>query len=120
MLLQGLIRPSSRYLTRFPKAIQMERLVHSTPKMLTIGGNLKSALQNVTDIKHAPAPALFYGVSGLIPFTAIPAYMFQYGAYVPELAFTSLAYSAVILSFLGGVRWGSYVTNPEVIQTFKI
>jgi len=60
---------------------------------------------------------LFYGVSGLIPFTAIPAFMFQSSMYIPELAYAHLAYSAVILSFLGGVRWGSSISNPEALET---
>lgn len=82
--------------------------------MSSLSEEAKKALRNFSDIKHSPTPALFYGVAGLVPFTGIPAYMLQQGVYIPEMGFTSLAYGAVILSFIGGVRWGSAVSNPEV------
>lgn len=101
-----------RYLKQ--SVVSQQRQVNSSPTVCAISEETKKALKNFSDIKHAPTPALFYGVAGLIPFTAIPSYMIHTGVYVPEMAFTSMAYSAVILSFIGGVRWGSAVSSPEV------
>ena len=70
----------------------------------------------VSHLKHlasAPLPALTLGFSGLIPFTAVPAIMIQNGHFDPFMAQAQMAYGAVILSFLGGVRWGKIVT-PSV------
>ena len=108
---------SNRYL-KWITVCQAKKF-YTSPKVFTIGEEAKKALRNFTDIKYAPAPALFYGVAGLIPFTAIPTYMLQTGVYIPEMAFTSMAYSAVILSFIGGVRWGSAVSNPEVSSHYS-
>ena len=57
--------------------------------------------------RRPPAAAAALGALGLIPF-ALGAGLFGYG---PEglrgpALLTLLAYSAAILSFLGGVRWG--------------
>lgn len=118
LLLQGFLKPlchhSARYLRIHPAAMVQVGRLHTSAPAFKLSDDIKTSLKSIPDIKHAPAPALFYGFSGLIPFTAIPAYMFQSGAYIPELAFTSLAYGAVILSFLGGVRWGTFLTNPQV------
>lgn len=81
-----------------------------------ISDEAKKAFRNFRDIQQAPTPALAYGIAGLIPFTVIPVYMLSSGVYIPEMAFTSMAYSAVILSFIGGVRWGSAVSNPEIMS----
>ena len=77
--------------------------------------DVKAALKNFGDIKDAPPSALTYGISGLIPFASIPAYMISSGIFIPELAYCNLAYGAVILSFLGGIRWGSSLPCPEVL-----
>ena len=69
-----------------------------------------TALTVITDLKHlrhSPAPALVFGLSGLIPFAAAPAYMITSQSFCPDIAFAQLAYGASILSFLGGVRWGA-------------
>jgi hypothetical protein len=120
LFIQKLVNPlgnSSRYLkwntVCLSKSISTRKL-HSVPIESAIGEDAKKALRNFSDIKHAPIPALAYGIGGLIPFTSIPVYMLSSGVYIPEMAFTSMAYSAVILSFIGGVRWGSAVSNPEV------
>lgn len=98
--------------------ISQQQKLHSQPKWFSLSDETKTSLKNFTQIKNTPASALVYGVSGLIPFTAIPSFMYQTSMFVPELAYAQLAYSAVILSFLGGVRWGSSVSNPEVQQKF--
>ena len=103
------------FLNLAASATQHQKL-HSQTKWFSFSEETKTSLKNITQIKNAPASALVYGVSGLIPFTAIPAFMYQTSMFVPELAYAQLAYSAVILSFLGGVRWGSSISNPEVLH----
>ncbi|KAG0718411.1 Transmembrane protein 69 [Chionoecetes opilio] len=68
-------------------------------------------LDAVKQVRHSPTPALALGISGLVPFVAVPAYMITAGIYEAELAQAQLFYGASILSFLGGVRWG--LTLPE-------
>jgi hypothetical protein len=60
-----------------------------------------------------PVPALL-GYAGVLPFAALAlVVLFADGAW-PELARRAfLAYGAVILSFLGGIRWGAAArTSP--------
>ena len=76
--------------------------------------HINSTMTNFKDVVHSPPAALFYGISGLIPFLSIPAYMLGTGVFIPELAYSQLAYGAVILSFLGGARWGATVSYPKV------
>ena len=59
-------------------------------------------------------PALAYGLGGLVPFVTIPAHMVNAGVFIPELAYCHLAYGAIILSFLGGTRWGLTLPHPQV------
>lgn len=61
---------------------------------------------DMKSMKQAPKPALYLGLSGLIPFVAAPLVMAAVELYVPEIAFAQVAYGATIVSFLGGVRWG--------------
>ncbi|XP_043098894.1 transmembrane protein 69-like [Puntigrus tetrazona] len=58
------------------------------------------------DLKKAPKPALYLGLSGLVPFVAAPLLMAATELYLPDVAFAQVAYGASIVSFLGGVRWG--------------
>lgn len=59
-----------------------------------------------------PKSVLAYGLLGLIPFLAPPLL----GAWVPAhsgfLGLIALGYGALILSFLGGARWGLEVAGP--------
>ncbi len=59
-----------------------------------------------------PPAILIYGVLGLVPFLAPP----MIGVAMPTLAdyaATALAaYGALILSFLGGARWGLAIGKP--------
>ncbi|UJR28815.1 hypothetical protein I4U23_010039 [Adineta vaga] len=64
-------------------------------------------------LKDAPTAPLSLGVLGLIPFAAVPVYMYSTGIYSPDLAFTQLAYSASILSFIGGIRWGKLLEQSN-------
>ncbi|XP_065154195.1 transmembrane protein 69 [Paramisgurnus dabryanus] len=61
---------------------------------------------DMRDLKKAPRPALYLGLSGLIPFVSAPLLMAVSEVYLPEVAFAQVAYGASIVSFLGGVRWG--------------
>jgi hypothetical protein len=64
-------------------------------------------------LPQAPTVPLSFGVLGLVPFAAVPLYMFSTGVYLPDLAFTQLAYSASILSYLGGIRWGTLLEKSN-------
>ncbi|WP_353216013.1 DUF3429 domain-containing protein [Sandarakinorhabdus sp.] len=59
-----------------------------------------------------PAAVLFYGFAGLIPFLAPPLLTLlwpeQRGLFEQAL----LWWAAIILSFLGGARWGAAVQAP--------
>ncbi len=53
--------------------------------------------------------AWILGLAGLVPFVA-GAWMIATGSEViplPDVPFAVLAYGAIILSFLGGIRWGA-------------
>ena len=59
--------------------------------------------------RKIPAAALLLGCGGLLPFLATPIALGT-GRIEGELVFNAFgAYSAVILSFLGGIRWGQGV-----------
>ena len=93
-------------LSRQPR---LQTFCTSRQKCQSLGSHLWS-------LKSGPAPALSLGAAGLIPFVSAPAYMFQMNEFVPILAEGQLAYGAVILSFLGGVRWGKLVTPGSLIK----
>ena len=65
-------------------------------------------------LTQAPAPALTLGLAGVIPFCAAPAYMMNNGLFCPLLASWHVGYGAVILSFIGGVRWGMAVEAKSI------
>jgi Protein of unknown function (DUF3429) len=65
----------------------------------------------LAEVERIPRPALWLGLLGAIPFLA--GAISQWAAlarvgHVPVLA-ASLLYGAVILSFLGGIRWGTAI-----------
>ena len=65
-------------------------------------------------MNRAPIPRsiLAYGLMGLIPFLAPPLLTAAIPAHGGFLALIALAYGALILSFLGGARWGLAVATP--------
>lgn len=78
-----------------------------------------TALTVIKDLKHlksSPTPALVLGLSGVIPFLAPPLYMGMTGSFVASLAYSQVAYGAVILSFVGAVRWGMALSDNEVVR----
>ena len=69
-----------------------------------------------------PTPALVLGVGGLLPFISaallvwLPQILIQ-DRNVAQLAVVALgAYGAVILSFLGGVRWGRLLFDDASLE----
>lgn len=68
--------------------------------------------------RSIPRVALILGVAGLIPF-ALSAFLSVRLDTTSSLALTSLAaYAAVILSFLGGVRWGVLLSDRQRFDAF--
>jgi hypothetical protein len=59
-----------------------------------------------------PRTVLVYGLFGLIPFAAPPLISLITPAHAEILGLVALVYGALILSFLGGARWGNEVTRP--------
>ncbi|XP_074640972.1 transmembrane protein 69-like [Tubulanus polymorphus] len=95
------------------------KLIHTTPTKQIEEDHKTKALTIFKDlhkVRHSPLPALTLGLSGLIPFVAVPGCMIFMQTYCPELAFAQVAYGASILSFLGGVRWGLTLHTGGQIQ----
>jgi len=100
----------SRHLKRFPAACHystFNRCINPNT------GSTPLTIKTVCPARHSsngvipPLPALTLGVSGLIPFFAPPLYMmYNDWLFCGDGEFMHLVYSASILSFLGGVRWG--------------
>src|SRR5207302_9021219 len=64
-------------------------------------------------LKDTPIAPLSLGLLGLIPFAAVPIYMYSTGIYLLDLAFTQLAYSASVISFTGGIKWGTLLEESN-------
>ena len=63
-----------------------------------------------------PRPAWVLGLGGLIPFIVAAAISWAPVADVRQTALVALAaYAAVILSFLGGVRWGALLRDEAAL-----
>ncbi len=60
-----------------------------------------------------PRSILVYGLLGLIPFLAPPLLSLWVPAHGAFLALVALGYAALILSFLGGARWGAEAQQPR-------
>ncbi|MEM8795487.1 MAG: DUF3429 domain-containing protein [Pseudomonadota bacterium] len=72
--------------------------------------------QPIGNDTQIPTAALWLGLTGLIPFIAGTLLVFMGGAgivAVPQAELFLTAYGAVILSFLGGVRWGLALADPN-------
>ncbi len=62
-----------------------------------------------------PLSALVLGLAGLLPFLACAVSQWTSMPFLPPadgLRF-GIAYGAIILSFLGGIRWGTGLSTPE-------
>jgi len=85
----------------------LQRLPRLQSRELSVWGGVK-------EFRHTPLPALVLGVGGLVPFVAPPLYMMYYsGQYCTVLEQAHLTYGAIILSFIGGVRWGLTLAHPS-------
>lgn len=64
-----------------------------------------------------PLPALLLGLAGLIPFvaSAIASVVLE-APFRDRASFSLGAYGAVILSFLGGVKWGAALHDPKALK----
>lgn len=60
-----------------------------------------------------PYPAVFLGIAGLIPFIAMPLLMLNGGLGEFQALHYFTQYSAVLLSFFGGVHWYDAVSNKR-------
>lgn len=59
-----------------------------------------------------PRVVLFYGLAGLLPFLLPPMVSLAQPIHVQAAAWAQFVYAALILSFLGGARWGQAVQQP--------
>lgn len=59
-----------------------------------------------------PRVVLVYGLLGLIPFLLPPILSLAVPAHAKDIGLVALGYGALILSFLGGARWGLEVARP--------
>lgn len=70
----------------------------------------------MTDASKIPTVPLVLGAAGLIPYWGLALALVlgvDAGLGAQALAFALAAYGALILSFLGGVRWGIAVSMEE-------
>jgi hypothetical protein len=71
------------------------------------------------DSQTIPQCAFWLGFAGLIPFVATAIVNFIPGAPLHDLALQALlSYGAVIVSFLGGVRWGLAIATSDFANLF--
>ncbi|XP_010770936.1 transmembrane protein 69-like [Notothenia coriiceps] len=81
------------------------RLCHGDSRAISGGVDRKDGF-SLRALSQAPKPALYIGVSGLIPFLSAPLLMAATQTFYPEVAYAQMVYGASIVSFLGGARWG--------------
>ncbi|XP_042353203.1 transmembrane protein 69-like [Plectropomus leopardus] len=97
--------PTNRLLSIRPVSWSASRLCHGNSRGTTESNNSKEGF-SLRALTQAPKPALYLGVSGLIPFVSAPLLMAATQSFYPELAYAQVVYGASIVSFLGGARWG--------------
>ena len=74
-------------------------------------------MMDKTEQQPIPISALVLGVAGLIPFVGLAGFLILapntagFGSRAFHMALVT--YSALIASFLGGVRWGNALSRPE-------
>jgi hypothetical protein len=70
---------------------------------------------SIDEPARIPTGALLLGLGGVLPFAACAAALVTLddAAWQAEAAKALAAYGAVILSFLGGVRWGAAFALPR-------
>jgi hypothetical protein len=71
-------------------------------------------MQFADTLKKVPAPALWLGLAGLVPFWLPLVPLYAGGMMADGRALLLLmVYAAIILSFLGGIRWGAALKLPR-------
>jgi hypothetical protein len=83
--------------------------------------NLPSELDSemLRDFLTIPKVAFWLGFAGLIPFAAIIVVGLLRAAPLYDVSLQALlAYGAVILSFLGGIRWGLAIATTDPADLF--
>jgi hypothetical protein len=64
-----------------------------------------------------PRPVLIYGLLGLLPFLAPPVVVVAWPPWGGLAVLVQALYAGLILSFLGGVRWGFAVKQAPISAT---
>jgi hypothetical protein len=64
-------------------------------------------------MSKTPAIVLFFGLAGLIPFFAAPVATLIAPEFRWQFTESLLWWAAIILSFLGGARWGAAVQTSQ-------
>jgi len=65
-----------------------------------------SAVSNLPNVKHTPPAVLFLGLyCGAMPFFLLPVLIAAVQSYAKILIYANLSYGAIILAYLGAVRW---------------
>lgn len=79
--------------------------------------NMFKAKKAEANPSQIPLPALLLGLAGLIPFvaSAIASVVLE-APFKDRASFSLGAYGAVILSFLGGVKWGVALHDPKALK----
>ncbi|XP_055350141.1 transmembrane protein 69-like [Paramacrobiotus metropolitanus] len=67
--------------------------------------DLNAAMQEAQNIGKGPLPVLVVGGASMLPFVTVPFMCLMGGSCDASWAFSQVAYSASILSFLGGIRY---------------
>ena len=82
-------------------------------------GILNSNQTARSDASSVPSAAAWLGGLGIIPFAGLSlATPFANDVLKGQLSFALMAYSAIILSFLGGIHWGLAIASvPQTDKT---
>ncbi|KAK9538895.1 hypothetical protein VZT92_004037 [Zoarces viviparus] len=99
------LTPTNGLLSIRPVSWPVSRLCHRDSPGTSERGDRKEGF-SLRALAQAPKPALYLGLSGLIPFLSVPLLMAATQSFYPELAYAQVVYGASIVSFLGGARWG--------------
>ncbi|XP_077412073.1 transmembrane protein 69-like isoform X1 [Vanacampus margaritifer] len=109
LLIPSKLASTNKLLCTKPIYLAASRLCHSDKRETKGGFSLRAMTQ-------APKPALYIGFSGLIPFVTAPLLMATTQSFYPEVAYAQMLYSACIVSFLGGARWGFAIPDGSPAQ----
>ncbi|XP_054482254.1 transmembrane protein 69-like [Anoplopoma fimbria] len=104
-LMPSRLTPTSRLSSIRPVSWPVSRLCHRDSQGNSERRDSKEGF-SLRALTQSPTPALYLGISGLIPFLSAPLLMAATQSFYPELAYAQVVYGASIVSFLGGARWG--------------